>query len=72
MANKTHLGIGSVIVLLIAAYLGLDVGSKSEQSGSQQVSVAEQANESKVQPKETPKTFDHQKNTDTVSQDDLA
>ncbi|NWK75217.1 DUF3465 domain-containing protein [Acinetobacter sp. SwsAc6] len=72
MANKTHLGIGSVIVLLIAAYLGLDVGSKSEQSGSQQVSVAEQANEPKVQPEETPKTFDHQKNTDTVSQDDLA
>ena len=47
MANKTNLSIGAVIVLLAAAYLGIDLQqNKTEQPASKQVSEVERPTES--------------------------
>ena len=34
MANKTHMGIGAVIALLVAAYLGLDLSESKQQTNT--------------------------------------
>jgi gas vesicle protein len=72
MANKTHIGIGSVVALLIAAYFGLDLSQSDPSFTSKEVSASQQRHESEVQQTLAPATSNHQKNTDTVTKDDLA
>ena len=72
MANKTHIGIGSVVALLIAAYFGLDLSQPEPSLNSKDVSASQQRHEPEVQQTLAPTTFNHQKNTDTVTKDDLA
>jgi len=48
MANKTNMGIGAVIALLVAAYLGLDLSESKQQTNtfvpSAEVAIQEQPN----------------------------
>lgn len=48
MANKTHMGIGAVIALLVAAYLGLDLSESKQQTNtfvpSAEVAIRQQTN----------------------------
>lgn len=68
MTNKTNIGIGSVIILLIAAYLGLDSQQpKPEQSAT----TPQQANEFERQQKHIPTELDNQKAENAAVQDDL-
>lgn len=52
MANKTHMGIGAVIALLAAAYLGLDLSESKQQTNtfvpSAEVAIQEQTHVQKV------------------------
>lgn len=48
MANKTNMGIGAVIALLVAAYLGLDLSESKQQTNtfipSAEIALQEQTN----------------------------
>ncbi len=71
MANKTHIGVGSVAALLIAAYLGLDLSQPEPSVISKEVSTSQQRHDSEVQQTLAPATLNHQKTIDAVTKDDL-